>query len=110
MPSLGGGGSGGLGAPKPAPMSRREPVYFNTYFQHAVAVVGVFLVCFVLLIAIRPPFTYTCVKKDAGKPETTGVCKFSGGKAAVISLCVSAVAALVMFITAMVLKNQKTRA
>jgi hypothetical protein len=66
--------------------------YKHAAFLQSVAVVLVFLLSFILLIAIRPPFLYTKPEDELHKSE------FSAARAAWISFGAAAAAAIAMLI------------
>ncbi len=82
-----------------APASK--PWYANAALQQVAAVVGVFIISFILLIAIRPPFTFTKAKTPL---ETD---KFSAARAAVFALGATVLTAVILGVLAIVRANKK---
>jgi hypothetical protein len=70
----------------------KQPWYKHHLFLQSVAVVVVFLVSFIMLVSIRPPFLYTKPEDELHKSE------FSAARAAWISLGAAAVAVIAMLI------------
>lgn len=84
-----------------SPSSKPNAWYKNTVFQQVAAIAGVFLLSFILLIAIRPPFTFN---KPKSKLETG---KFSSGKAALFALIATIIAGIIMGVIAAVQAKKK---
>lgn len=99
--------------PSPAPSPATSPQtpdatvpgptkwYANAALQQVAAVVGVFLVSFIVLVAIRPPFTFA-------KPKTPlETDKFSAARAAMGALGAAVLTGVILGVLAIVRANKK---
>ena len=104
--------AGSTGAQSPAaPIATKPTWYRSQWFIQPVTAVGVFLLCFILLIAIRPPFLYKKPQPDAAGNIIDEEPVFSTGGAAVFALCAMLVAVICMVVFAVIQrKNQKPKA
>ena len=74
-------------------------------FVHVVVLVIIFLVCLILLVAIRPPFTFA-----KPKDKELAVKQFSSARAAVGAFIATAVAGIIMLVVALTLNKKPGRA
>lgn len=89
--------------PTPAPtLSKLDVVLASAVFRHVIALVCVFILSFIILIVVQPPFTHT-KSKDKYKRG-----KFSTGIAALYALGATVLAAVAMTITHFVM-NANTK-
>lgn len=70
------GTNGGSGKSGSADAAGKKPWYKSLAFQYAASLVGLFLLSFIMLVAIRPPFVYTKPEDELHAPS------FSAAKAA----------------------------
>lgn len=91
-----GGGSGDGGGAK------KRLWYASNAFIHVMCIVGVFVLSFILLVAIRPSFTMSKPKDKLHAP------KFSVGKAALFAFIATLVAGVIMIVLA-VMKARKSK-
>lgn len=101
--SRGGGGGGGANGQQQPRAAAAPPSlwYKSSVFQHAMCILAVFLLSFVLLVAIKPGFTYTKPKNELEAR------KFSAARAAVVATGATALAVVIMLVVALVLSRKK---
>jgi hypothetical protein len=86
-----------------ATSSAKPKWYFNTIFLHACTCLAVFLLTFVIVILIRPPF----LNKRKNEDDPMAAPKFSPTNAVYMALVTTGVAVLLMVIVAFVKNNKK---
>jgi len=95
------------------------PWYKHIAFQVFVACVVCFLLCYVVLLAIRPPFTYVRPSEDAvPDTDTPGVpgalhhrrpAEFRGGRAALGALVVTGVVLIAIVLVYVIVPRKRRR-
>ena len=87
--------------------STTQKVLTSRVFQSAVALVCVFLLSLIILVAIRPPFTYVKPSQRSTK-ERYRAETFSAGVAALYALGATVLAGVAMAVTYAVMKKAKS--
>jgi prepilin signal peptidase PulO-like enzyme (type II secretory pathway) len=87
-----------------SPLLKLDVILASAVFRHIVALICVFVLSFIILIAVQPPFTHT-KNKDRYKRG-----KFSTGIAALYALGATVLAAIAMTITHFVINANAKRA
>jgi hypothetical protein len=83
-----------------------QKVLSSVVFQSAVALLCVFLLSLIILVAIRPPFTYVKPAQNS-KKERYRAESFSAGVAALYALGATVLAGVAMAVTYAVIKKTK---
>ena len=85
-----------------------KPTWFRSqWFIQPITAIGVFLLCFILLIAIRPPFLYKKQPPDAAGNAVDEEPVFSTGGAAVFALCAMLLAVVCMVVFAVIQRKKQ---